>query len=254
MMLEPLTVDSDSGDDATVHRPHVAPPPAPKRRKTNRQACLAGFAAAARLELSNPTTAVERIQSCYRGHRVRRDVARLRPTSASTSASDGPLDEFVPEEIEADDASCCLTDDLTSLTLITGPVDSALEASGEFLESSGDSVTLTEGLRDFRAALATGPQAQARACSICLQEMPRRRRQPHEAAADEDGPPAEPATKVTLECGHKFHRRCLLAWCRRQPPGHCPMCRAEVRVRVRTRSRPPTGEASSSSAAPFVQQ
>lgn len=247
MWLQPLSVDSNSDDE--VHqqrREDLAPPPAPKRRRVNRQQALAGFAAAARLETINPTKAVENIQATFRGYRVRREVARLRPTSSSSSASSsGPLEE-VPEEIE-EDLSCCLsvTQDLTSLTLVNAPVDSALETSGEFLESSNDS--LADGLREFRAELAAGPNAPSRLCAICLQDMPKRRRN------DGGGPqpaPTSPGMKVaTLECGHKFHRKCLLGWCRRQPPGQCPMCRAEVRVR--TCSSRADGEASSS-AAPLV--
>merc|ERR1712039_32528 len=93
-------------------------------------------------------------------------------------------------------------------------VECALEQSGE-LESSGE----LEG--------STGDGLPPRVCAICLCEMQRRPRGP--------GQPLVPACLgvATLECGHKFHRRCLLSWCRERPPGGCPMCRKSIQLRKR---------------------
>ena len=58
---------------------------------------------------------------------------------------------------------------------------------------------------------------------------------------------AEEPGRVTLECGHKYHRRCLLSWCRQQRGNSsCPQCRAAVAVRGRST---PTAEAASSTEA-----
>ena len=79
-----VAYESDEPSESINRRPD-APPPAPKRQRTrgSREDRLAGFAAAAR----QPTrlAAVETIQATFRGHRVRSEVARLRPSSASSS-------------------------------------------------------------------------------------------------------------------------------------------------------------------------
>jgi len=165
---------------------------------------------------------VLQIQKVYRGHCVRRDVARLRPTSASTSASlTEPLEE-VPEEIVMDEEDECLGT-LSALTLgrsTTPPlIDGALEVSGELpLESSADATNVD------------------RICAICLGPMLRLReaQQPllHSSSGRSSSSSADvPLSVTTLECSHRFHRRCLLGWCRQKPPGLCPCCRAVVRVR-----------------------
>ena len=248
-MLAPPPSISVGGDEERQIQA-IAMPPAPKRRRANdgRASRLAGFAAAA--QLPKKTKAVERIQAAFRGHRVRERWGPLVRPSTSSSVGDELLDEEeVPEEIadnEVDDGSS-LSKGLTSLSLMTaavaaaaasGPIDSALEASGEFLESSNDSLA-----GDLSAALQ---QPAERTCAICLAPMQRKPSSRQRglvaagiALAEGSGAaPSSPATPArlkvaTLECGHRFHARCLYGWCRQKPPGQCPLCREEVRVRRR---------------------
>ena len=112
---------------------------------------------------------------------------------------------------------------LSALTLgrsTTPPlIDGALEVSGELpLESSADATNVD------------------RICAICLGPMLRLReaQQPllHSSSGRSSSSSADvPLSVTTLECSHRFHRRCLLGWCRQKPPGLCPCCRAVVRVR-----------------------
>ena len=212
------------------------------------------FAAAARVP--DRSTAADSIAAGFRGHRVRRDVARLRPTSASTSSSLEPPDE-VPEEIVPDeDEMASQLKDLTVLSLsaslpalnAAAAVDSALEESAEF-ESSSDSLSGACLAAPTAGAPLPHPPLQPhppphheRTCAICLAPLPRRRR--HEGAAS--AAPVSPAgmAVATLSCSHKFHRKCILGWCLQQPPGQCPLCREEVHVR----SRRASGEAAQSGA------
>ena len=211
-----------------------------------------GFAAAARLvhikRQINPAAAVPlpapphasgsatAIQATLHNHSTCDLVQRLCPTATACS-NEGDMPDDIPEEIHDDDA----TEDpevkalasKMAMTMSDEPerCDSALERSGE-LETSCDSVTLP-----------SPPEARVsppleRICAICLGDMPRHRRRP--------GPMQEaaPATVVTLECWHKFHRRCLLEWCRSRPSGGCPICRVPVQVRLRKLSSPdPAAEA-----------
>ena len=104
--VQQLTISIDVSDyDHGSQMDHL-PPPAPKRRRPNnsRESRLAGFASAASSPLT-PESAVETLQAVFRGHRVRRDVARLRPSSASSSYQGDEDNEClpVPEEIEEEE-------------------------------------------------------------------------------------------------------------------------------------------------------
>lgn len=56
-------------------------------------------------------------------------------------------------------------------------------------------------------------------CSICLDSM----NDPLMQSALRSGP--EDAREVYLECGHKFHKKCMGPW-----KGKCPLCRAETKL------------------------
>jgi WD40 repeat protein len=56
-------------------------------------------------------------------------------------------------------------------------------------------------------------------CSICLDSM----NDPLMQSALRSGP--EDAREVYLECGHKFHKKCMGSW-----KGKCPLCRAETKL------------------------
>ena len=223
-----LSIDEEQRDAA---RTGAGPPPAPKRRRVNssRADRLAGFAVAARLP--NQSSAATLISSAYRGHRARAFVATTRPGTASSSASDKSSldDDEVPEEIETEEDYQCRSqlEDLSIMAaaMQNSSVDSALETSAD-LESSGESF-------DFH---------DDRTCAVCLGPMPHRR---HRTEGSEASPAAGLAV-VTLECSHKFHRKCLLGWCQQRPPGGCPLCREQVCVR---RRRPAVHVAGSSSIA-----
>ena len=194
----PLSID----EERDAARTGAGPPPAPKRRRGNssRADRLAGFAAAARFP--NQSSAATLISSAYRGHRARAFVATTRPGTASSSASDNSsLDDEVPEEIETEEDHQCRSqlEDLSIMAAAVrqSPVDSALETSAD-LESSGESF-------DFH---------DDRTCAVCLGPMPRRR---HRTEGSEASPAAGLAV-ITLECSHKFHRKCLLGWCQQRPP------------------------------------
>lgn len=211
VQLQALHVDSESSDALPL------PPPPPRKRgrgargeRLNRFFCAAE---ASRAERSLDQSAGY-IQSCWRGFRVRAEVSRLigsRPCSAPTEAGavaeelDGLEDNFDGLEVKS----------LLGVTLgdggedSLGTVESALEQSGE-LESSGE--------------LGDRPDPST-TCAICLGDLEHRPRGP--------GQPLVPShlRVANLVCSHKFHRRCLLSWCRERPPGGCPMCRVEVRVR-----------------------
>jgi len=160
------------------------------------------------------------------------------------------LHDAPPEEIMiAEDESCFMKDYFTRLA-VSEPgqeddLDSALEESSE-LESSTDSSTSngTSSLSQMVAAVAAkarkeAMEGQEHMCSICLGPMASRRRD--SAGTPLKAPP--PAMSVaTLECSHRYHRKCLLAWCRQQAPGTCPQCRELVKVRRRatSESRTPT--------------
>ena len=222
-----LTIDYDRDES-------FEPPPAPKRRKrpeVGRAERLAAFSAAAALAASNPDSAAVCIQSAARGCRVRADVKRLRPGSASSTSSVPSGAEEVPEEIEEALAVCKaadpLVETLASLTL-DNPVDSALESSAE--------------LDDYQVPRSVN------SCAICLTPMEGRQRRPatpgqttaHRRLSGSLAlgrsliPVPAALTVATLECGHRYHRKCLLAWCRQCPPGRCPECRKEVQVRRKT--------------------
>ena len=231
-----ISIDNDSEEAAAEYDLR---PAAPKRRRGNeRGERLAGFTAAARTATLNEGSA-SRIQACQRGHIIRRDVARLRPPSAGESASSC---EEIAEEIEEHE----VCDGLSELLLRQQDSNSQADAAEsvlensytEELESSNDS---TSGALAAMVATATAlrqrEQRGEAICSICLNPMFSRRRAP---TAEEPG-------RVTLECGHKYHRRCLLSWCRQQRGNSsCPQCRAAVAVRGRST---PTAEAASSTEA-----
>jgi hypothetical protein len=276
-------LDISIEDDRVDHRSTHQPPPAPKRRRTDaREDRLAGFAAAASLQISpsgasspmSPTSACELIQAAFRGFRVRREVARLRPSSASSSyqgGGDATLDDVegiaIAEEITIaeDDGEPCFIKDLVRLA-VSGPgeedeLDSALEESSE-LESSADSST-SNSLSQMVAAVAAHSRKEATEgqeqdplrdsacamCSICLGPMASRRRD-KAGKAPEAPPPAMSVT--TLECSHRYHRKCLLAWCRQQAPGTCPQCRELVKVRRRPTQQRGAPSLNKASAGPLV--
>ena len=241
--LPALSIDSDEERAEAEFAP-----PAPKRRRHGARAdALAGFAAAARVP--DRSMAADSIAAGFRGHRVRRDVARLRPTSASSSFSLEPPEE-VPEEIVPDeDEMASRLKDLTVLTEgaslpalnAAASVDSALEESAEF-ESSSDSLNAACFAVPTAGAPLPHPPLQPqpppyheRMCAICLAPLPRRRKR-HEGVAS--AAPVSPAgmAVATLSCSHKFHRKCILGWCLQQPPGQCPLCREEVHVRSKRSS------------------
>jgi|LauGreDrversion4_1035100.scaffolds.fasta_scaffold48503_3 hypothetical protein len=229
-----LSIDSLAEQEESSDR-GAGPPPAPKRCRSTvfgRAERLAAFATAARMP--NQGMSATRIESVYRGHIVRRQLRALRPTSASTSSNPDETLEEVPEEIFGDQEGECFG--LSTLTLSSAPVDSALETSGELdmmdmMESSSDSIVTVP-------LMAT---VHERMCSICLGPMPRHlRNRPGEGGEGTIEPAVEQLAVTTLECGHKFHRRCILAWCRQKSPGLCPLCRVEVRAR-RSSVRPAVG-------------
>jgi len=201
----------------------MPPPPPRKRGRGARGERLLGFqcaAEASRIERSMDQSA-GCIQACWRGFNVRAEVSRLigsRPNSAPTEGEtvceeiDGLEDNLDGLDVKSVLEGLTLGDDEDGVA----PVDSALEQSGE-LESSGE-------LGD------SSPKPNS-CCAICLCEMDRPRG---------PGQPLVPShlRVARLECSHKFHRRCLLSWCRERPPGGCPMCRSDVRVR--RKERPPT--------------
>ena len=78
-----------------------------------------------------------------------------------------------------------------------------------------------------------------RTCSICLMHMPPSRTRPNSDSASQTHVQSGMSV-ATLVCGHKFHRKCLLAWCRHRAPGTCPQCREVVRVRRRANAEPST--------------
>ena len=223
-----LIIDEESSDRG------AGPPPAPKRCRSTvfgRAERLAAFATAARMP--NQGMSATRIESVYRGHIVRRQLREIRPTSASTSSNSDETLEEVPEEIFSDQEGECLGDGLSALMLSSAPVDSALETSGELdmMESSSDSIV----------TLPLMATVHERMCSICLGPMPRHsRNRPGQGGEGTIEPAVEQLAVTTLECGHKFHRRCILAWCRQKSPGLCPLCREEVRAR-RSAVRPAEG-------------
>jgi len=254
--LPGLTVDAD--DDCCG-------PTAPKRRcRVDRRADrLAAFATAAERErapatarpIARTSEAVVAIQATWRGHCTRVMISRTRPCSAPSSEEGAPpgaslptrdasTQDEIPEEIDDagdddddDDRSGAKVCTVTALALYMAATltsaedgfDSALEHSGE-LESSGEvptelhAVTATPSYHRRRTASAT-----TRTCAICLGEM-EHRRQPTSFA----GP--APLTVATLDCSHRFHRKCLLNWCRQRGRlAECPLCRTEVVVRRRPR-------------------
>lgn len=255
-MLQPLTISIDVSDDDHRSEMDHLPPPAPKRRRPNdcRESRLAGFASAASSP-QTPTSAVERLQAVFRGHRVRRDVARLRPSSASSSYQGDDDYECppVPEELEVPedvDDDGHFIKDLRKLAVCGDgedeQLDSALEESSE-LESSGGSTS--DSLAEMVAAVAAqqsryerGPAPREQVldstgsvCSICLGRMVRPHRRDKSGKAPEAPPPA--MSVATLVCSHRYHRKCLLAWCRQQAPGTCPQCRELVRVKRRPKEQ-----------------
>lgn len=34
--------------------------------------------------------------------------------------------------------------------------------------------------------------------------------------------------RITVPCGHQFHKNCLMQWLAHGPISHCPICRAPV--------------------------
>jgi len=225
--LAPLLID-ESGPEP--EQEHELRPSAPKRRRHNeRHERLAGFAtAAAAAAAPTPDDSARRIQANLRGHRVRSDLAQLRPSSAETSSSNECLDvpeEEIAEEEEEEMCSTLLSAMHVDMTRC-GPSDAEASLEQSDLESSGDS-TLGGPLATMVAAAAAARQREERGesiCAICIAPMLSRRH------AEGTGAGA----RVTLECSHKFHRRCLLSWCRQQGGrAGCPMCREEVRVRHR---------------------
>lgn len=283
-----LEISVDNCESDSEHRSSL-PPPAPKRRRTtsDKASRLAAFAAAARRK----DGAVEQLQAAYRGHLVRREVARLRPGSASHSESSASPEDDVPvppEEILAADEQEEIGKDLTRLLRLSSPhaedegammrTDSALEESSE-LERSGESTSFGSGI-DGRGSVLTNaaissepcdakpskveerelrqhwPHAEhpnterkhelqpkqsqhERTCSICLMHMPPSGTRPNSASSSRTHVQTGMSV-ATLVCGHKFHRKCLLAWCRHRAPGTCPQCREVVRVRRRASAEPST--------------
>lgn len=216
--------------DAEREEARVAggPPPAPKRRRgpsSSRADRLEGFACAARCP-SVASMAVTLISSAFRGHQVRTFIATTRPGTASSTVSASTFEEEpdeVPEEIEPDERQC--REQLHALSIMKtavrlSPVDSALlETSGE-LESSNESFEIHE----------------ERTCAVCLGPMSRRRHCTPDGTLRAKEQPLSPTAgraMTTLECGHQFHRKCLLGWCLHRPPGGCPLCREHVCVRRR---------------------
>lgn len=255
-------------------------PAAPKRRRVVARADrLAAFATAAQHEgrhgggnelqgrrtarpraIASPCDAVLTIQATWRGHSTRAMVARTRPSSAPSSEEGAPpaspstgvspsAEDEIPEEIEgADDDDRAETKDsavtalalhmAAALTSAEDGFDSALEHSGE-LESSGELAALSA--TEHAAAAATPPELERRAsyastrtCAICLGDMAHRRQPP----TDLFGP--APLSVAKLDCSHRFHRRCLLSWCRQRGRlAECPLCRTAVSVRRRFRAAAP---------------
>ena len=239
-----LSVDHDSSEDDRVTHDEDRPA-APKRRRRNdeRFSRLAGFAAAARVVAEPDPSPDERatlIAACVRGYRIRRQVAHLRPGSAGSSSSRSiQEDEEVPEAIEAEE-QCASTEEVcSSLAMMLLPTLDADEAepssdllaqSCSDLESSGDS-SAGGSLAQMVAAATALRQREAsgeQICAICIMPMHSRRRAP--AASSESDEPMT-TSRVTLECSHKFHRKCLLSWTRQRPHGGCPCCREPIVVK-----------------------
>ena len=195
---------------------------------------LAGFAAAAKLPVSSTLPAADRIQAAYRGHRVRKQVRLLRPSSASSSEGGAiEVNDEVPEEIlETEEVSKELADMRLSADSLE-PLDSALESSSDLDQLNEMLAAVADQKHEHQQSTPPAPNV---ACAICLGPMQRRRRGSQPAEAD---PTALSLTVATLECSHSFHRRCLFGWCQQQPKGGCPLCRTEVRIkRTRNNTRP----------------
>lgn len=228
-----LSIDESSSVSSTD--PDL-PPPAPKRRRRvgSKAERLAGFAAAAKLPVSSTLPAADRIQAAYRGHRVRKQVRLLRPSSASSSEGGAiEVNDEVPEEIlETEEVSKELADMRLSADSLE-PLDSALESSSDLDQLNEMLAAVADQKHEHQQSTPPAPNV---ACAICLGPMQRRRRGSQPAEAD---PTALSLTVATLECSHSFHRRCLFGWCQQQPKGGCPLCRTEVRIkRTRNNTRP----------------
>ena len=84
---------------------------------------------------------------------------------------------------------------------------------GEEMEETLDEIIVEE----LDALLARGGRQVESECSICLAPL----RPDGDAAADEA---AEPV--CVLGCSHRFHRRCIVGWSRRD--ARCPQCMAPM--------------------------
>ena len=185
-------------------------PPVPKRRRCNgtKAERLAAFSLAARASSGSEkrVSAAIRIQATTRGYRQRAYLRLLRPTSAPSS-EEGNAEE-IPEEIEEDKEHDVVSEfsALRMASAMGAEVDCALECSGDLDRSFDSSPPNVPSMMPTASPSTVQQHADRRTCAICLGEM--RKRNSAEASSPSLAP--LPLTVATLECGHKFHRKCLL--------------------------------------------
>ena len=97
-------------------------------------------------------------------------------------------------------------------------VDEAAAEEGAAVADEAISRAETDGfVEELDELLARGGRQVESECSICLAPL----RPDGDAAADEA---AEPV--CVLGCSHRFHRRCIVGWSRRD--ARCPQCMAPM--------------------------
>jgi hypothetical protein len=104
----------------------------------------------------------------------------------------------------------------------SGAVAETLRVDGETMRAFGESDERME-----TGSIATSLTSRDTMCPVCASEL-----QSHGEVIRAFGETSQDAVQfgeiLSLECGHRLHRSCMLAWLNQAPSPTCPMCRKET--------------------------